>query len=99
MRRLLLVVAGGVLGLALAYAFGWTPVASEMAPLRNVMALDARMLPYALPLILLTTLVCGMLPALRATRASVIDDVRQSGEGATPRTWPGCPTTCCATWG
>ena len=86
-ESLLLVVTGGVLGLALAYATGWAPVASEMAPLRNVLALDARMLPFVLPLILLTTLVCGMVPALRATRASVLDDVRQSGEGATPRTW------------
>jgi predicted permease len=86
-ESLLLVVTGGVVGLALAYALGWAPVASEMAPLRNVMALDARMLPYALPLILLTTLVCGVIPALRATRARVLDDVRQSGEGATPRTW------------
>lgn len=86
-ESLLLVVTGGALGLALAYGAGWAPVASEMAPLRNVMALDARMLPYALPLILLTTLVCGILPALRATRASVLDDVRQSGDAATPRTW------------
>jgi predicted permease len=86
-ESLLLVATGGVLGLALAYAAGWAPVASEMAPLRNVMALDVRMLPYALPLILLTTLVCGVLPAFRATRASVLNDVRQSGDGATPRTW------------
>jgi len=86
-ESLLLVATGGVLGLTLAYALGWAPLASEMAPLRNAIALDARMLPYALPLILLTTVLCGVLPALRATRASVLDDVRQSGEGATPRTW------------
>jgi predicted permease len=58
-----------------------------MSVLQNLMALDMRILPYAIPFVLLTTLVCGVLPALRATRKGVVDDVRQSGEGITPRTW------------
>lgn len=84
---LLLVVTGSVVGLGLAAALNWAPWPPEMGPLRNAMAPDGRILPYALPFVLLITLVCGVLPALRATRASVMDDVRQSGEGATPRTW------------
>jgi predicted permease len=86
-ESLLLVVTGGVIGLAMAYAVNWAPFPAEMAPLRNMMALNARIVPYGVPFILLITLICGVLPALRATRASVMDDVRQSGDGATPRTW------------
>jgi len=83
----LLVVIGGVLGVSTASLVNWLPLPAEMSGLRDLMALDRRILPYGIPFVLLTTLVCGMLPALRATRASVVDDVRQSGGGATPRTW------------
>ena len=86
-ESLLLVLAGSVLGLLLAVAINWAPFPSEMGPLRNAMALDGRILPYAIPFVLLTTLVCGVLPALRATRKNVVDHVRQSGDGVTPRTW------------
>lgn len=86
-ESLLLVVTGAVIGLAMTMVFRWTPVPYEMIPIRNFISIDGRLLPYAIPFVLLTTLVCGVLPALRATRASVVDDVRQSGEGATPRTW------------
>jgi predicted permease len=86
-ESLLLVVTGGVIGLAMAYAVKWAPFPSEMAPLRNLLALNARIVPFGLPFVLLVTLICGVLPALRATRARVVDDVRQSGAGATPRTW------------
>ena len=86
-ESLLLVMTGGVLGLLLSSVFSWVPLPAELVPLRTIMALDGRILPYAIPFLCLTTLVCGVLPAIRATRASVLDDVRQSGEGATPRTW------------
>jgi predicted permease len=86
-ESLLLVLTGGAIGLAMAYAVNWAPMPSEMAPLRNVMALNARIVPYGVPFVLLITLICGVLPALRATRARVVDDVRQSGDGITPRTW------------
>ena len=58
-----------------------------MAGLQDLMAIDSRVFPYAIPFVLLTTLVCGVLPALRATRKGVVADVRQSGETVTPRTW------------
>jgi predicted permease len=85
-ESLLLVITGAVVGLALAFAVNWAPFPSEMGPLRNAMALNGRILPYAIPFVLLTTIVCGLLPALRATRKRVVDAVRQS-EGVTPRTW------------
>jgi putative ABC transport system permease protein len=86
-ESLLLVLIGGALGLALVYAVNWAPLPQELAPLRNIMALNARLVPYGVPFVLLITLICGVLPALRATRARVVDDVRQSGDGATPRSW------------
>ena len=86
-ESLLLVVTGGVIGLAISYAVNWAPLPAEMGPLRNLMVPDGRIMPYAAPFLLLTTLICGVLPALRATRATVMNDVRQSGEGATPRMW------------
>ena len=86
-ESLLLVMTGAVLGLTMVYAVNWLPLPSEMAPLRNFIALNARIVPYGFPFVLLITLICGVLPALRATRARVVDDVRQSGDGATPRTW------------
>jgi predicted permease len=86
-ESLLLVVTGGVIGLAMAYAVNWAPLPSEMAPLRNILGLKARIVPYGVPFMLLVTLICGVLPALRATRARVVDDVRQSSGGVTPRTW------------
>ena len=86
-ESLLLVVTGGVVGLSMAVVLNGIPFPAEMSVLQNAMALDTRILPYAIPFVLLTTLVCGVLPALRATRKGVVDDVRQSGEGITPRTW------------
>ena len=86
-ESLLLVLTGGALGVVMALAINWAPFPSEMGALRNAMALDGRILPYAIPFVLLTTLVCGVLPALRATRKGVVDHVRQSGDGVTPRTW------------
>jgi predicted permease len=85
-ESLLLVLTGAGLGLAMASAINWAPLPAEMRPLRDAMALDARVLPYAVPFVLLTTLVCGVLPALRATRKGVVDHIRQGGEGVTPRT-------------
>jgi putative ABC transport system permease protein len=85
-ESLLLVVTGAVVGLSLVFAMRQMPFPAQLAGLQNVMSFDTRLLPYAIPFIALTTLVCGLLPAFRATRAVVIE-IRQSGEGVTPRTW------------
>ena len=82
----LLVVTGGAVGLTIAFALGQIPI-SELAALQDAMSPDIRLLPYAIPFVLLTTLVCGILPALRATRTQVLGEIRQGGEGVTPRTW------------
>jgi putative ABC transport system permease protein len=85
-ESLLLVLSGGVIGLSISSIFGWAPLPSELSGLRQIMALDGRILPYTVPVVLLVTLVCGVLPAFRATRASIVNDVRQSTESVTPRT-------------
>jgi predicted permease len=85
-ESLLLVLTGGAIGLAIAFTITWAPLPAEVQPLRNVLVLDGRILPYVVPFVLLTTLICGVVPALRASRVSVADDVRQNGEAVTPRT-------------
>jgi putative ABC transport system permease protein len=81
----LLVAAGAALGLPLAFALTKIPVSSAMAPLREILVFDTRLLPYAAGLIAVATLICGVIPALRATRADVVTEIRQGGESVTPR--------------
>lgn len=80
-----LVALGAAVGLPLAFALTVVPYPDTLAPLRQMMTPDSRMLPYASALIVITTLICGALPAWRATRADVASEIRQSGSGATPR--------------
>jgi predicted permease len=82
----LLVIAGALAGLPLAYALGALPFPGAMGALQEAMRPDTRLLPFALMLIALATFACGLVPALRASRADVITEVRQGGETATPRT-------------
>jgi len=84
-ESLVLVLAGGLVGLSMASFAAWMPLPPAMAPLRDVMALDGRIVPYAIPFVVLVTLICGVLPALRATGPSIINDLRQNTEGVTPR--------------
>lgn len=87
-ESLLLVVTGTVVGLSMAFALNRIAFQDEvMSVLRDAMSLDGRILPYVVPFVLVTTLVCGILPAIRATRTAMISEIRQGGEGVTPRTW------------
>jgi putative ABC transport system permease protein len=80
----LLVVAGAAVGLPLAFALSQIPFQESMRPLQDTMALDSRLLPYALTLVAAATLFCGVVPALRATGGDV-GTLRQGGDGATAR--------------
>jgi predicted permease len=51
------------------------------------MSLDSRMLPFAAGLVVMATLVCGVVPALRASRADIVSEIREGGESTTPRMW------------
>jgi len=55
--------------------------------LRPTRILDSNLLAYALGMVVVTTLACGLIPAVRATRADVLLDMRQGGEGATAKLW------------
>jgi predicted permease len=85
-ESLLLVLAGAVVGLPLAFALGQVPWGGVMQPLRGAMALDSRLLSFALALVTVTTAFCGVVPALRATRADVLSEIRQGG-GMFARLW------------
>ncbi len=81
----LIVVAGAIVGLPMAFALDKVPFPASLAWMQDTMALDGRLLPFALAIIGGATLICALVPALRATRADVLADVRQGGETTTPR--------------
>lgn len=78
----------GVAGCALGVLVAWWAVpallalAPEGLPRLNAVALDARVLAFALGLALVTGLGCGMLPALAATRRSLERTLREGSAGA-----------------
>lgn len=84
-ESLLLVIAGAAVGLPLAWALTALPIAGSMGALQDAMRPDVRLLPFAVALIGLATVVCGLVPAVRASRADLVAEVRQGGESATPR--------------
>jgi predicted permease len=51
------------------------------------MAMDSGLLLYGLVVIAVATVLCGVIPALRATRGDIMADVRQGGGGITTRLW------------
>lgn len=57
----LLVAAGAAVGLPLAYAFSRIPLPGSMEAMQAATALDSRLVPYALALVVITTLICGVL--------------------------------------
>ncbi len=81
----LLVAAGAAVGLPLAFALNQIPFPASMTAMQDAMALDSRLLPFAMGLVGVATLVCGVIPALRATRADIVSEIRQGGESVTPR--------------
>ena len=83
----LLVLAGGAVGLLLVFALGQVPWPGAIGFIQDRMAVDSRLVPYALALVVVTTLFCGVIPALRATRADIMTEIRLGGDGATARLW------------
>ncbi|HVS16650.1 MAG TPA: ADOP family duplicated permease [Thermoanaerobaculia bacterium] len=79
----LLSSAGALAGIGIALALGKVSAPGLSGILRAAGAPDARLLLYALALIALTTLVAGVVPALRATRGDLIGEIRQRTAGGT----------------
>jgi predicted permease len=84
-ESMVIFLAGGAAGVALAYlGTGWlarmplppqVPVVLDLAP-------DAGVLAFALVLTAMTGLAFGLVPALQASRAGVLDDLKAGGHGA-----------------
>jgi putative ABC transport system permease protein len=96
-ESLLLSVGGGALGLALAYAgmaiMKKTMPGSTIPP--NVRVdMDGRVLLFVLGLSVLTGVLFGIVPALKATRPDLTNPIKQGGIGASPgqasRRFRGC---------
>ena len=74
-ESLLLALLGGIAGLLLAFWIGGSMnslISRLPIPIELDLSLDRRMLLYTLTLSLLTAVLCGLAPARRATRMSVI---------------------------
>ena len=83
----LLVLSGAAVGLPLALAINQFPFSGPLTMLQDAMTPDLRLGLYAAALVMATTLACGLIPALRATRANVLAGVRQGGDRATHNLW------------
>lgn len=84
LESFLLVIAGFLVGVPLALLLNRIPLPAAMKPLQESMALDFRLLPYAIVLLSVTTFICGVIPAFRTVRADLSAEVRQSSASVTP---------------
>ncbi len=86
-ESLLLSLAGGLLGLLIAFwsvealrAFG-----PQNIPRLNEIGVDGRVLAFTLFISLLTAIVFGLAPALRASRVDLNETLKEGGRGASDR--------------
>ena len=81
---LILAFGGGALGVALAWGAtaGIARAAMDYVPRADAIAMDGRVLGFALVLSALTGLVFAIAPALLASRADVQQDLREGGRGS-----------------
>ena len=57
------------MGLPLAFLLNRIPFVNQMALMQDAMAIDGRLIPFALEIAHVgATVVCGLVPALRSTR-------------------------------
>jgi putative ABC transport system permease protein len=84
-ESLVLALAGGLLGLLLAYA-AISPIQSLSAgsiPRVNDVAIDGRVLVFTLVLCILTGIAFGLVPAWQASRANVSEVMKEGGRSST----------------
>jgi len=81
----LLSVLGALAGVLVAFAASRWMVRGPLSPLGTLMTPDSSVLLYALGLIAVTTLVCGISPAMRALHADLLDRLKTDGGGSTGR--------------
>src|SRR5215510_12591161 len=80
-ETLLLAAAGGTLGLALAYGalMSASTLLASQVPRAEEISIDARVLLFALAVSILTGMLAGALPALRAGRSDLNDALKEGG--------------------
>jgi len=83
----LLVAGGGILGLALAWILVRVigAMAQAQLPQLGSLALDGRVIGFALALAVTVTGLCGVVPAWRASRADPFEAMRAGGRGGAAR--------------
>jgi putative ABC transport system permease protein len=81
----LLVVVGMAVGLPLALALARAPLPAALQGIQEIVRVDASLIPFGLLLVAVTTVICGAIPAIRATRGHLLAEGRLGGEGVTPR--------------
>ena len=85
-ESLLLVLCGLVVGVPVAYVVTQSTL-GQFGQFFDMMTPDPRLTPFAIALVIVSTLICGLVPALRSTRANVITEIKQGGDGGSPRLW------------
>jgi predicted permease len=78
----LLSLLGAVAGLALTLGLGQSGWLGSMGALQRVFTPDLQLLGPGLLLVALTTLLCGVTPALRSTRMDLVAGLRRGAAGA-----------------
>ncbi len=92
LENLMLALAGGALGVAVAYAgvefFGNLPTPTDL-PIRFNVQLDQRVLAFTMTVALLSTFLFGLAPAVRSSRPDVISALkaRDGNRGGANRLW------------
>jgi putative ABC transport system permease protein len=81
----LLSLLGAAAGLALIGILGRSDVLGPMRPLQGAFSPDRQLLVPGLSLVALTTLLCGIAPALRSSRINLLAGLRKGAAGATGR--------------
>jgi predicted permease len=81
----LLSLSGAAAGLLFAFVVSRSGLPGPLSGLQDSIAPDQRLVVPGLLLVVLTTLLCGVLPALRSARANIVTALRRGGGGTTAR--------------
>ena len=83
-ESLVLAAGGGAIGIGLAYAALWAlrTFSADVLPLADAVRVDGWALGFCAAAVGVTAILVGLVPALRATRRSLTESVRDGGRGA-----------------
>ncbi|MCZ6915252.1 MAG: ABC transporter permease [Gemmatimonadetes bacterium] len=80
-ESMVLALVGGAMGIVVAFAAtqAFVGAAPDFLPRRNEIAMDGRVLGFAVLASLVVGMIVGIAPALRVMRANIVNDLRQGG--------------------